>query len=663
MLIKILKLFNLKNLLLGLLILGSFQSIYSGELELNVEKVYPQSRTLSIQLDQNGQIIPQSLPENIEIININNDNYPDAFIFSNKILELHYGLPFGFAKEANKIWRFPQPLLEIEGSYNKRCDKYQLALTFQDGKTDRLMSWGGKILSEQDYHQNNQPKNNGDRLPKSLQIKNGFQLVWENTSFGFEIFNILTGDIDKDTKQEFIFSTQPYFGSGVRILHIYENTTDNTYEEVYTYADTVYGFSVMEITDLDADGNLELAVLSNGGPIGWTLDPDIILFENCGNNCFQRQTIPAFVNLQETHFFCTRWKDSNLNGKPELIVGLDRDNTSTHYTYVEFYENINPNTFDLLQWWLQLQGLPVHGIAVGDLDQDGWGDVYVGMAGASTQIHRWEYDGYQSFQNKWFETSIFTPIYPEVFDFDQDSIPEVAYLGGYWDFYPGRGAILYLKATGNDSFQVLGLDSTSYIHGSYCLWGRNWNKINNEFYLTAPAEIFLEGSPYFDGYSFLLKRNPNFQYPFEAIFYSPRVDSTAIHYALALDLDSDNKPELLTTKLLIPPRIRIWEEDIVGIKMRQTPVISDLLLSAYPNPFNNSTIINFRLSKSEKIDLTIYNILGQKISQPFKQIFYPAGRHKFILNGNDSNLINSGIYFCRIHTPAGNAIIKLLYVK
>ena len=116
MVIKILKLFNLKNLLLGLLILGSFQSIYSGELELNVEKVYPQSRTLSLQLDQNGQIIPQSLPENIEIVNINNDNYPDAFIFSNKILELHYGLPFGFAKEANKIWRFPQPLLEIEGS-------------------------------------------------------------------------------------------------------------------------------------------------------------------------------------------------------------------------------------------------------------------------------------------------------------------------------------------------------------------------------------------------------------------------------------------------------------------------------------------------------------------------------------------------------------------
>jgi hypothetical protein len=661
MLIKILKLFNLKNLLLGILILGSFQSIYSGELELNVEKVYPQSRTLSIQLDQNGQIDPQSLPANVEIVDINNDNHLDAFIFKENKLELHFGIIRGFSKTVNGFWQFDQPIKKIVGIYDKKFICHRLDIEFENGQTDYLMQWSNKIISKSEYDAHPEKYQVKRELPKTLQVGNGFQIVWENENLGHELYNVLTGDLDQDGKKELIIANHPILWGKPDVLHIYENVSDNTYQEVFTYVDTVYDFGVMEITDLDADGNLELCVFSGGGPPGWTLDPYLILFENTGDNSFNRQMIPAYVNLSEIHPWCARWADSDLNGKPELVVGMDRDDISTHYTYVEFYENINPNTFDLLQWWLQLQGLPVHGVAVGDLDQDGWGDVYVGMAGASTEIHRWEYDGYQSFQQKWFDTAICNPIFPEIFDFDLDSLDELVFVGDSWHFY--RSVILYTESTSDDSFQILACDSTSYSYGSACLWGRNWNFLNNEFYFSVSAEIFPDSGQYFDGYAILLKRNPNDQYPFEPIFYSPVVDSTAIHHALATDLDDDNKVELITGKQFYPARVRIWEEDIVGINMRTTLVISDLLLSAYPNPFNNSTIINFRLSKSGKIDLTIYNILGQKISQPFKQIFYPAGRHKFILNGNDSNLINSGIYFCRIHTSAGNAIIKLLYVK
>ena len=646
----------------SLLVLLS-NSAVSQNLIIRVTYIDLPQKTLLVSCDRNGQIIPESIPGNVEIVDINNDNRLDAFIFNENKLELHYGITRGFSKTENAVWEFDLPIQRITGNYDKRLMRHRLDIEFDNGQQDYLMQWANKIISRSEYDAHPEKYQVKRELPKTLQVSNGFQIVWENENLGYHLYNVLTGDLDQDGKKELIVATWPILWGTWHVLHIYENVSDNTYQEVFTFQDSTYDFGVMEITDLDADGNLELCVFSGGGPPGWTLDPYLILFENCGDNCFNRQMVPAYVNLNEIYPNCARWADSNLNGKPELVIGFDRDNLNTHDTYVEFYENLVPNTFVLLQWWLRIHQLPVHGIAVGDLDNDGWGDIYVGMTGASTQIHRWEYDGYQSFQQKWFDTGICNPIYPEIFDFDQDSLPELVVLSDYWDWYPGRSAILYLKAGNNDVFQIIGLDTTSYYHGSYCLWGRNWYNINNEFYITAPAEIFIEGSQYFDGYAILLKRNPNFQYPFEPIFYSPVVDSTAIHHALATDLDNDDRVELITGKEFYPARVRIWEENIIGIEDEKNIKIDNLFLQAFPNPFNSTTVIHFVLPKAGKIDLTIYNILGQKVDQPLKQIFYPAGQHQITLNEKNLNLHTSGVYLTEMKSGSFRKVRKMLLIR
>ncbi|MFC1490185.1 T9SS type A sorting domain-containing protein [Candidatus Latescibacterota bacterium] len=69
----------------------------------------------------------------------------------------------------------------------------------------------------------------------------------------------------------------------------------------------------------------------------------------------------------------------------------------------------------------------------------------------------------------------------------------------------------------------------------------------------------------------------------------------------------------------------------------------------YPNPFNPSTIIEYELTASAHVNLTIFNILGQKIRSLVNESKSP-GNHSIIWNGRDNNgnFSASGIYIYRI---------------
>ena len=73
------------------------------------------------------------------------------------------------------------------------------------------------------------------------------------------------------------------------------------------------------------------------------------------------------------------------------------------------------------------------------------------------------------------------------------------------------------------------------------------------------------------------------------------------------------------------------------------------LYQNYPNPFNPETIISYRLPKSSKVELTIYNMLGQKITKLINKT-QSAGEHLAIWDGRDTSgeLVSSGIYIYRL---------------
>jgi len=84
----------------------------------------------------------------------------------------------------------------------------------------------------------------------------------------------------------------------------------------------------------------------------------------------------------------------------------------------------------------------------------------------------------------------------------------------------------------------------------------------------------------------------------------------------------------------------------------------------YPNPFNPTTTIKYQLPEDTKVEIAVYNILGQKVRTLVNEK-RTAGYYSVIWNGKDdsNNTVGSGIYFYKISTEKYSEIKKMLLMK
>ena len=83
------------------------------------------------------------------------------------------------------------------------------------------------------------------------------------------------------------------------------------------------------------------------------------------------------------------------------------------------------------------------------------------------------------------------------------------------------------------------------------------------------------------------------------------------------------------------------------------------IISAYPNPFNPSTKINFNINKNQDVELLIYDIQGNVVQSLINQKL-EAGNHS--IKWSPYN-ISSGVYILSLNTPSTKISSKLLYIK
>ena len=76
----------------------------------------------------------------------------------------------------------------------------------------------------------------------------------------------------------------------------------------------------------------------------------------------------------------------------------------------------------------------------------------------------------------------------------------------------------------------------------------------------------------------------------------------------------------------------------------------------YPNPFNPVTMINYQLPMTNEVDLSIYNILGQKVVTLVNKK-QPAGNYKIEW---DASGFASSIYLYKLETDDGFVQTKKL---
>ncbi|MFT4605009.1 MAG: hypothetical protein ACI9W4_001748 [Rhodothermales bacterium] len=73
----------------------------------------------------------------------------------------------------------------------------------------------------------------------------------------------------------------------------------------------------------------------------------------------------------------------------------------------------------------------------------------------------------------------------------------------------------------------------------------------------------------------------------------------------------------------------------------------------YPNPFNPSTTIDFNLASSQNVNLSVYNVLGQKVATLIDGEMMASGRHQVQFNAIS---LTTGMYLVRL--DAGTAFTQ-----
>ena len=79
----------------------------------------------------------------------------------------------------------------------------------------------------------------------------------------------------------------------------------------------------------------------------------------------------------------------------------------------------------------------------------------------------------------------------------------------------------------------------------------------------------------------------------------------------------------------------------------------------YPNPFNPITVISWQLAVSSQVELTVYNVLGEKLATLVSKRMDP-GNHRYMFDGS---MLASGIYYYQLVAGEIKEIRKMIRLR
>ena len=106
------------------------------------------------------------------------------------------------------------------------------------------------------------------------------------------------------------------------------------------------------------------------------------------------------------------------------------------------------------------------------------------------------------------------------------------------------------------------------------------------------------------------------------------------------------------------PEKRVVVRSVSGINNKQTASVFKLEQN-YPNPFNPTTMISFSLPKESKVNLDVYDILGNKVENLINGKM-SSGDHQ--VSWSAANF-SSGIYFYTLRTGDNTMTKKMILAK
>ncbi len=103
-----------------------------------------------------------------------------------------------------------------------------------------------------------------------------------------------------------------------------------------------------------------------------------------------------------------------------------------------------------------------------------------------------------------------------------------------------------------------------------------------------------------------------------------------------------------------------FNSDVTEIPLNNNIIPEQLSLEQnYPNPFNPLTNIRFGLPKASKVNIEVYNTLGQRVAELINKQ-KPAGYHTMQFDGTN---LASGVYFYKIQAGKFLQVKKMLLLR
>ncbi|MCH8494582.1 MAG: family 10 glycosylhydrolase [Balneolales bacterium] len=128
---------------------------------------------------------------------------------------------------------------------------------------------------------------------------------------------------------------------------------------------------------------------------------------------------------------------------------------------------------------------------------------------------------------------------------------------------------------------------------------------------------------------------------------------------------TDGKPVFADAVMLILDRSKSPDVDIPvqtsiydHIPEIERPRVTSLM-PAYPNPFNPTTNIRYRLESTTQVNMEVYDLLGRRVATLVDQVM-PAGEHQVLFDG--ANLA-SGMYLYRLQAGGEVFTNKMMLIK
>jgi len=130
-----------------------------------------------------------------------------------------------------------------------------------------------------------------------------------------------------------------------------------------------------------------------------------------------------------------------------------------------------------------------------------------------------------------------------------------------------------------------------------------------------------------------------------------------------LEIPENGVVEYTPADTLIEITILITDQDYTSVD--DEVVQSTFRLQNYPNPFNPETNINYSIPEEGKVELSIYNIKGQKVKTLVNETQISGG-HTIVWNGTNKNnkRVASGVYLYKLEINDSKLLInKMLLLK